>query len=437
MEDVRAGGKPSRPGAGERPRAPRTAIRPPLGSNVAVISLTAGFATTWYLLWSPVVPLLLALGGASAGAIAIAFAATNLGNALAQYIGGRLADHFGVRAVIGLTGIALGVVWLLMAAASSRWQGLALFFFLGNVLFGIQMTAFITVVSDSVSAGERTRAFAYYWFWSSVSLVVGPIAGSFLALPRLAPATYLALTGFVYLAVGVVRLVTLRDPQPALRRRPPPFALARALDAAAGNGRRRQLLILTSGVTLTFALTVNGPFMALATHLVDHVAVRFVDLLFGVGALGALVSSAVASRHGHVRAVLIGALGVHALSAAALVLRLPGIALVAAYLFVFAGFQVATVAFSAIRVELAGTEDVGEVLGATSAGAGVVAFAGLLLGGLLGSEASLGLAAAAALATAAWVLLRLSPERPPDVALLRAEASAAAEPATPSAGSPG
>jgi MFS family permease len=398
-----------------------TSPRPRLWSNVVLISLTAGFATTWYLMWSPVVPLLMATAGAAGSAIALAFAATNLASALAQYFGGRLADRIGVRRVIGLTGVALGITWLAMAAASASWLGLALFYFLGNLLFGLQMTAFVTVVSDSVPPEQRAGAFSYYWAWSAVSLVLGPILGAFLVLPHLHPPAYLALTGAVYLTVGFVRLVGLREPRPVPAVRPPPLSLVRAVRAAAGGEDRRLLLVLTAGVTVTFALTVNGPFMALVAHRLDRLPMRYVDLLFGVGAVGALVASALAARSPDPRRPLVWGLAMHAAAAAALAFPLPRVALAGAFGLAFVGFQVATVAFSTLRVALAGPQAVGEVLGATSAAAGVVAFVALYMGGLLGDRAGLALAAAVASATALWVV-----GRPQRAARLGARGEAAA-----------
>jgi|GEM_PF-2466058 len=390
------------------PRA-APAARPALWSNVVAISLTTTLATTWYLTWSPVVPLLLAHAGAGAPAIAGAFAATNLAFALSQYLGGRLADRFGVRVLIGLTGVALGLAWLGMSVSSRSWEGLALFFLVGNLLFGLQATAFVTVVSDSVAPAQRTRAFAYFWSWNAVAYVLGPIVGGFVILPHLPPAAYLGVTAAVYGVVGAIRFLTLREPRPEALARRPRLTLAGALHAAAGSDSRRRLLVLTVGVTLTFALTVSGPFLVLATHGLDHAGTRLVDVLFGIGAVGGLIAGRVASRAAHPAVGVARGLAVHAAAALAAAVALPRAMVFATYVLLFAGYQVATVAFSTLRVELAGSEDVGEVLGATSAAAGVAAFAGLLLGGVIGNRASLVLAAAVAAATAAWCLRVLVP----------------------------
>jgi hypothetical protein len=127
-----------------------------------------------------------------------------------------------------------------------------------------------------------------------------------------------------------------------------------------------------------------------------------VDLLFGIGPLGAMAASALGPGLRAGRSALVLGLSTLALATAALALPLGPVGLVAAYLLAFAGYQLATVAFSTRRVALAGDDEVGEVLGATSAFGGVCAFAALLLAGLLGSRLPLAAGAMIAVATALW-----------------------------------
>lgn len=375
---------------------------PALARNVTLLGVTAAFASFWLLAWSPVVPLLLGRAGASSGVIAATFAAVNLATALPQYMGGRLADRIGVRRVIGGCGIGLGVAWTGMALWSGSWPGLALFFIAGNALFGLQGTAFVTVVSDSVPVAARARAFSRFQLWSAVSLVAGPLVGGLVFLPHLKPTAYLGATALAYFAVGAIRLVGLRDPKRLLPARRPPVTPARLLHAAAGGLERRELLVLTTGVTLAFALTVNGPFLALATHRMDHVPTHVVDLLFGIGPVGAIAASALGPGLRAGRSALTVGLGALAAATAALALPLGAVGLVAAYLLAFAGYQLATVAFSTRRVALAGGDDAGEVLGASAAFAGLCAFAALLVAGALGSRLPLAAGGAIAVATAIW-----------------------------------
>lgn len=364
-----------------------------------VLSGTAALASTCLFTWSPVLPLLLAARGATRTDVAATFALVNLALAAPQYVGGRLSDRIGARMVIGWTGVALGITWLAMALASATWTGLAAGYILGSALFGLQSTAFVTIVADSVPPVGRTGAFAEYQFWSAVALVVGPLLGAVAVLPALGPGWYLGLTGAVYLAVGVVRLALLQEPRPRPSL-PSPGARAPRLCRRRG-GARAPLLLLTTGVTLAFAFTVNGPFMATATHAIDHMPTTSVDLLFGVGPIGALLATAVTPRVGGGRLAL--ALGLLALGAAVLALALPlgATALVLVYLLAFAGYQIAMVAFSAERVRLARTRNVGEALGASAAVAGIVACAAVLAMGPLGERLPLAAAALLCLATAA------------------------------------
>jgi predicted MFS family arabinose efflux permease len=330
--------------------------------------------------------------------VAATFAAVNLGAAVAQYLGGRLADRAGARLVIGWTGIALGLTWIAMAATARWWAALAVCYILGNTLFGLQSTAFVTIISDSAPVERRMQAFARYQFWNAAALVAGPVLGSIWLL-HLPAFTYLGATGGAYLLVGLVRLTGLRDPRPALA--PPARRAAdRLMHAAAGDGKRRELLLLSIGVTLAFALTVQGPFMPVTAHALDHLPLHQVELLFGFGPFGAIAASSLAPRLGGSRTAQGVGLTLLAVATAAMTVPLPLGLLVLAFLVAFAGFQVATVALSALRIELAGATGVGEVIGATSALAGIGAALGLLVAGSAGAGPALIAGALAALITA-------------------------------------
>jgi hypothetical protein len=284
------------------------------------------------------------------------------------------------------------------------WQGLALFFVLGNILFGLQTTAFITVISDSVTPKRRLAAFSYYQLWSSLSFVAGPILGAFVVLPYLTTSCYLALTGGAYLAMGIVRLLWIREPRPLPAGTPPRVARPHAVRTTFLSPERRLLMVLTAGTTLVFALTINGPFLALAARTLDHIPLRSIDFLFGLGAVGALIAGFVATRMGTAaKSLAFGLIGI-AVAGAALAFPMSPPAVLGGYVLAFAGYQVATIAFSTLRVELAGATNPGEVLGATSALAGLIAFLGLILGGALGSRLALLLASFCAASTALWAV---------------------------------
>lgn len=409
MGDVTTDREPGRrrdasPGAWARGRA-FSAIAsdaaPGLARNVAVLGTTAAFATTWLLAWSPVLALLLQRRGADATAIAATFAAVNLGTALAQYAGGRLADRVGARLVIGWTGIALGLTWFAMAATSGYWEALAFFYVVGNTLFGLQSTAFVTIIADSVTGEVRLQAFSRYQFWNSSALVVGPLLGG-LWLLHASPEIYLGATGLAYLLVGVIRLAGLREPRDLPGAARTPISAERLVQTTVGDAGRRELVLLSAGVTLAFALTVQGPFMPVVAHALDRLPMRFVELCFGIGPFGALAASFLAPRLGGGRRAQGVGLALLAVAVAVMSSPLPPWLLVVAFLVAFAGYQVASVAYSAQRIALAGSTAVGEVLGATSAIAGIIAALGLLAAGAFGDRPALLLGALVAMATAGW-----------------------------------
>lgn len=379
--------------------------------NVPVISISAATTSTVLLTWSPVVALLLRHRGASAADVALTFAAVNLVSAFTQYVGGVVADRYGSRTVIAAIGISVGTVWFATALLASQWLAFAALYVLANGLFGFQGTSFVTIVSDSVPPAERASAFAYYQFWSALSLIAGPLLGTLYVIPRVPAHIFLAATGLVYLAAGIARWRLLVEPRPlSIEGRRASPGIVRALDpraiwrAAAGTPSRRQLLWLTTGVTLAFSLTVNGPFLALLSHEMDHVPTNLVDLLFAVGPVGALLTGALVRRlqWDTLRLLRLGLI-VHAASAVTLFLTLGLSGLVAVFLVLFAGYQAATIAYSSIRVALASDRSTGTILGATSALAGIVAALGVSVAGSLGSRPALALAAGVSLVTVGLV----------------------------------
>lgn len=396
-----------------------------LRRNIPVISISAATTTTVLLTWSPVVALLLRERGASSPDIALTFAGVNLVSAAAQYVGGVIADRHGSRSVIAAIGVAVGLVWFLTALFEAQWLAFAVLYILANGLFGFQGTSFVTIVSDSVPPSERAGAFTYYQFWSAVSLVLGPLLGTLFVIPDVSAHVFLAATGVTYLAAGVVRGKFLTEPRAVrVRTGSTVRSLLAALrpravwHAAAATPERRRLLVLTTGITLAFALTVNGPFLALVAHDTDHVTTNLVDLLFAVGPVGALLTGTVARRMGWgTRQLLLAGLLVHALSAVTFFLTLGLVGLVPVFLFLFAGYQAATIAYSSIRVALASDQDTGTILGATSALAGIVAAGGISIAGTLGSRPALALATLISLITL-WLCRDADPSpREPDRAL--------------------
>lgn len=357
--------------------------------------------------WSPVVALLLRHRGASAPDVALTFAAVNLVSAAAQYVGGVIADRYGSRTVIMAIGVSVGLVWFLTALFEAQWLAFAGLYVLANGLFGFQGTSFVTIVSDSVPPSERAGAFTYFQFWSALSLILGPLLGTLVVIPNLSAHMFLAATGLIYLSAGLARGRLLTEPRQVTSHEGSTLGVLvrslhprRVLAAAGSTPARRQLLLLTTGITLAFALTVNGPFMALVSHDVDHVSTNLVDLLFAVGPVGALLTGTVARRAGWgTRQLLLGGLLVHAVSSIAFFVTWGLTGLVTVFLFLFAGYQAATIAYSSLRVALASDTDTGAVLGATSALAGIVAAVGISVSGSIGSRPALALAAGVSLLT--------------------------------------
>lgn len=383
--------------------------------NITVLGITTSVVNLALQSWSPIIPILLVREGAPALGVVVTYALVNLLGAMAQYLGGRLADRHGARLLIGVPTVVAALLWLVMAVVPV-WQVMAGLYVAMNIIFGIQSPSFTTIVADSVPPQERLAAFTRYNFLVSPSYVVGPLLGALVLVPFVPTAIYIAGTGVCSLLVGAARLRLFVEPRGDLARRDADRggirrAVRQARQAVFGSARRRRLLAVTVGVTSVIALTVNGPFLSLAAHVTDGLASRSVDFLFAVGAMGmvlvSLVASALSRRLGHGRALALGLL-LHGAAAAAFAVRLGMPTGIAVFVFLFAGYQLASIAYGALRSTWAEGPDAGSALGGSSAIAGIFGFVCLSLAGslqaVIGRGGPLFVAALIALATAALAL---------------------------------
>jgi MFS family permease len=388
--------------------------------NITVLGITSGYLNFAVQSWSPIIPILFVREGAPPFGVVVTYALVNLLGSMAQYVGGHLADRHGARLLIAVPTTLSGVLWIAMAF-SPAWQFMAATYVLINVVFGIQNPSFTTLVADSVSPTERLAAFTRYNFLVSPAYVLGPLLGAFVVLPLVAPRVFITATGLSYIAVGLSRLRLLVEPRHDLRRWVGEGGGARALwrearRAIFGTPARRRLLLVTVGVSSLVALTINGPFLSLVGHVQDGLPERSVDILFGVGAVGmvlvSLVAGALSHRLGDGPALAVGLL-LHGAAVALYALHMGLAGGAALFVVVFAGWQLAAIAFGALRSTWAAGPDAGAAIGGTSALAGFAVFLALTLAGsvqaVVGRGGPLLLAGLLALGTAAVVLLPAPP----------------------------
>ena len=397
--------------------APDATSVPGTRRNIPVLGITSNLLNLAVQSWSPIIPILLVREGAPAFGVVVTYALVNLLGSGAQYLGGRLADRHGARLLIAVPTTAAGLIWVVMAV-SPVWQVMAAAYVAINIVFGIQSPSFTTMVADSVPPAERLMAFTRYNSLVSPGYVIGPLLGALVVLPFLPPEVYIAGTGVCYVGVGLTRLRLFVEPRHDLRR--PGMreaggiagAIAEARQAVLGSPARRRLLAVTIGVTSLLALTINGPFLALMAHAGDGIAPRSVDLLFALGALGmvsvSFVASGLSRRLGHGRALAFGVL-LHGAAVALFALRMGLLGGIGLFVVVYAGYQLASIAFGALRSAWCAGPDAGAAIGGTSAIAGMVVFLVLSLAGsvqaVFGRGGPLLLAGLVAAVTAALALL--------------------------------
>jgi DHA1 family bicyclomycin/chloramphenicol resistance-like MFS transporter len=278
----------------------RTAVRPQTASLrlkpwqqftlLGALSMFAPLSTDMYL---PALPSVAHDLSASTAAVALTLTASMLGLGFGQVVAGPLSDTLGRRRPV-LIGIALYTVSsLLCAAAPDVWTLSAL-----RLLQGAAGAAGIVisraVVSDLFSGTEAARYFARLMIVMGLAPILAPVIGG-----ELLHVTDWRGIFVVLAAIGAVMLLAswrgLSETLPPEARQHSGFTNMRSVFGVLVRDRRLVALTVcyATGFGAVFAYIAGSPFVV--EKIFDH-SPQFFGLLFGLNAVGLVVSSQVGGR---------------------------------------------------------------------------------------------------------------------------------------------
>ena len=350
--------------------------------------------------------------GIARGDASLAYTLTMLGFGVGGILMGRLADRFGVMAVVMLGAVGLGLGYVAAGFA----PGLALFGLAQGLLVGLLGTSatFAPLVADTSRWFDRRRGIAL-----AICMSGNYTAGAFWP-----PVLQHFIDGYgwraTYVGLGVFCIASMVPLALVLRRRPPSqpvLAAAAGGGSTAGMASTRPLglsphvllaLLCVAGVACCVAMSMPQVHIVAYCGDLGFGAARgaeMLSLMLGMGVVSRLVSGWISDRIGGLRTLLLGSL----LQGIALLLFLPSDGLVSLYLVsgLFGLFQGGIVPSYALIVreyfpaEQAGAK-VGTVLMATLVG---MALGGWMSGAVFDLTGSYH---AAFLNGIAWNLLNLS-----------------------------
>lgn len=345
----------------------------------------------------------------------IAIGVYGLTQALLQIPFGLLSDRIGRKRVIviGLLIFALGSV---VAAVSSSIYGVIA----GRALQGAGAisAAIMALLADLTRVETRTKAMALLGgsigMAFTAALVLGPVFNGWIGVPGI----FWLTAGLALLGIIATRYVV---PQPAASHfhrdaEPIPAQFGRALSDP-------QLLRLDFGI-FTLQLLITANFVVLPLILRDslhlnpahHWWLYLPVLLLAVVAMFPFIR--LAERHGHMKAVFLGAILTMGVSDAGLAVFHQQIFQVALLLFLFfTGFNLMEASLPSLVSRLAPPDSKGTAMGVYSTSQFLGAFIGGGFGGwLLGHSGAAGVFDGCAVAAGIWLLVAAGMRAPQRVA---------------------
>jgi len=341
--------------------------RPNLRRNVLVMAITAGLNVGAMMMWAPILSLILRDLGAGDVVIGAANAVWLVLSASCQYFGGILADRLGRVPVIAWPGVLSGVSIAACALAPS-WPLFVVLYAFYHAGGAIQGPVFSSIIGESVPQAERGRAFSRVEVAIGVGVITGPLTGSVL-LPILGTQAVLALSGVLFLVAAVGRLIWLRETKPESTA----SVSFRATDVLRPPLLR--VLGVSVGVNSLLSLTLWGPFLSLHASDVMGLSKSAINQLAavgsGVGILVALIAGHFVSRRGPAPVLR---LAMPALSLAAMLwsMQRAPVAIVLAYILMYAAFEFAMISSDTYRVQHVPDEVRGRALGTIGMTNGIV-----------------------------------------------------------------
>ncbi len=255
--------------------------------NVITISGTVALMTFSIFSWYTVLPIYLKELGAKDMQIGISYSIISVSFLLFQYPGGILSDTFGRKGLIVYPTFVAGIFFAL-GYIFHNWIMLVIVATMQNVVSAIQIPAFIPLIAESVSEHKKGLAFSMLELGASGGIALGQLMGGVL-LRYTTIRNLILFTAIVAFLNGMLRLLFLEethfyeDKKKGLYRVPLKGVLK----------NRHFLILLTASAIFyaIFSLTTYGPFIAIYSKEVLKLSKANVNILYGIGGLGAVAIS--------------------------------------------------------------------------------------------------------------------------------------------------
>lgn len=325
-----------------------------LERNVIVMSLTGLMLNFGYQSFQTFVPLYLRTLEANIVDIGIVFVAVQVAITLVSIPGGLLADRLGRKRVI-IAGNALGFGLYFVLLGASSWIIALIVLFVATVFATLTQPAASSLVAESVSTGDRSRAFGTLFFFVYLGLGLGGIVGGFFA-----NWIEIVIVGICGVAAASIRLLLLKETLPKEPRKDPSKKLF------VTRLSRELLLLLLALILFNFSSGLGQPLYAIFStdmlNLTKWELGVMVGLGFFAGMVGSFLASKVSGRLGVTNMMVVGVI-------VSSLLLIPWLyapdAILAVMIFTLSGFfaQFFYVGNQALMANLTSAKERGSVIG--------------------------------------------------------------------------
>ncbi len=252
--------------------------------NIITISVTVALMTFFIFSWFTILPIYLKELGATDMEVGISYSIISISFLLFQYPGGILSDTFGRKGLI-VYPTFIAAIFFLLGYIFHNWIMLVITASVQNMVSAIQLPAFIPLIAESVPSEKKGTAFSLLELGASGGIALGQLSGGFI-LRYTTVRNLILLTAIVAFVNGILRFLFLEETH-FYKKEKKGFNRA----PLSGIMKNKNFVILLIGSALfyaVFSLTIYGPFMAIYSKEVLKLAKANINILYGIGGLGAV-----------------------------------------------------------------------------------------------------------------------------------------------------
>ncbi len=255
--------------------------------NIITITATVALMTFFIFSWYTILPIYLKELGAKDMEIGISYSIISISFLLFQYPGGIFSDTFGRKGII-VYPTFIAAFFFFLGYIFHNWIMLVVTASVQNMVSAIQLPAFIPLIAESVPLEKKGTAFSLLELGASGGIALGQLSGGLL-LKYTTVKNLILFTAIVATINGFLRLFFLEETHFYKKERK---GFNRVPLRGILKNRYFVLLLLASALFYAiFSLTIYGPFIAIYSKEVLKLTKANVNILYGIGGLGAVLVS--------------------------------------------------------------------------------------------------------------------------------------------------